>query len=722
MSLLDHLVTPATYQPKYRVDYEDRIGNALTLIISKKDYSGVVYPLSFQGDGVTIKRNFLDESFFLPIAGTQIELTLIDNQFSRYLEFANASNTDYYVEYFINQEINAFGYLIPDTYQEDGWHAPFVTTITATDHLGFLKDHKFAYPDPDTDLWTWKETQITGVEKACDIITFILNKCFLGTNNVWWDLIPIRPTDLPTQTVTYGCLYNVEYECNEFLHATCEDVLKKILDKFLCRIIQYQNGYMIQSPNERSYSYGVQYQWDGAIEGLNVSFVSVYKVGGSRSTGIQARINGRSTSSVQKAAKQLIVKYKKEEKDENNYVVLNRLLEPVVWEYIENPDADEDGVFCGIQNELAATTFWIKLQDPPISYPRIPKTTLSFSMKCTSTYSVWILTMEHLTPPEPFHSDFVVQMYLDDEPLYRYFFNDYNNYFDEEGSWTNYLPDEFGFVKVPISIRINLTQYGEWQSFTCDFFSDDWEIQLLDWSKVKFRVYHHGYYNPDGEPPYTPWVSHPYAPNTFYENYLFYNLKDVKITVDKGSYYQTTVKIKKDGILTNNEIMEIEKSIIPNYHTLDTWVGTEAFYTYKNVILSRDIHFSLYMLEDTSFTDNRHGFPIASFIDYIVGKYKWYHCTNKIRASFTMVAIEQGRTITPFSWIILRELGDIPAYVISYVYNTKMNLFNMEVIFDLYEWILADGVWNDNGMWFDYEYWRDDDTDSPPFFEELLNS
>ena len=642
MSLLDHLVNPSySYGTKFKVDFRDRVNNLISLRISKKDYSGSVYNLKLTESKLVIKKNFLDEDFFLPIAGTQIEITLFSDTLSTYLEFASGSNIDYFVEVFKNQKLYAFGYLIPDTYSEDGWFAPFVTKISATDHLGFLKDFKFAYPDPETDDWTWKETQITGVEKASDIITFILNKCYLRESLVWWDLIPLVPKN--ALFPNWGCLQNIYFECNEFFNMTCEDVLKNILDKFNARIVQYSNGYIIQSPDERTYNKGIEYYWNGSINSIDKEFYNVYKVGGSQSEDIDARITGRTNTSIQKAVKKCILKFEKEEKKEINHVIEYLPNYPEVQYFYHFTDiAEEYPVF------IATPYFFVRLILPfdfqylgySLNYEEEYAPILSFEVYCYSTFlgATYTILPDGITiaktvkyPPEPFVLEYLVKMIIgtgsNSQYLYRFFDNGGQTYIDEFGY--SYTPDENGFVKVDVIKKMSVSAYKEWTSFSGEFSSVEFgPFGALDWSNVKFQVFSYRYYNPETEENY-------YETPENYGDYLYLLVRKVQIKYQKTGVLGFN-KVNIIGDLLNNKEIEISKDFIPGFVTGPLY--NNVFYAYSDIMLYKDSSLEYNILKNDDF-NKTDGSLLPSFANYIISKYNWYYGKNKMKVSLSIAGI-----------------------------------------------------------------------------------
>lgn len=654
MSLLDHLPTPASYTLRFYVEFYDRNGIKHLLSIYKRDYNSINEPLVLNGDGISVQRQFLDDNFFLPIGGTQISLSLVSETATQYWEFAEANNNDYYVELTRGNIVEAFGYLLPETYEHDWGNLPHIVNITATDNLGFLKDQKFEIDE---------DTPITGVEKLSDIITFILNKCYLQSSANWWDLIPIIPDPFPGGTVyEWGFLYNEAVECEQFIGMTCAEVLEKILSSIPARIIQCKNGYIIQSPDEQSTTKGRRYNQDGTLEDLFDTFDSTYEINGTQPNG---KYSGRPLISVEKSVKSFSLKYLKNYKDELAFTLgqinlPNHPPTPINQETID----DEKFIYWDSDKGFAVNlTHYLGL-----AFVQGCKVQVSFEIIAYSTKedNWWIGSR----PPQPFQLRYSVMLA-----------NDVTNPND---------PEE------PNVSAVDIEEYNEWTSFSYNF------TPFYDTTSITVDINFGHYIRTETN---TSCLPEELAK-------LFIKIKNLKVKVIQNEDPEFEIKkehiIKYYGNPLNNKVVEIDKyfgftSNISN--PIISGDTAEEFWKVQNVLLTiidGDSEGS-FVYERTRLRFKDYLGNYVNWENYFASKYSWFFLENKFRATFDLVNI--NGYIYPNTKVYFTQISSNPVFIVSYTWNPKLDYYSMEVIANIKEWILEDGHWNDLGVWMDFKYW-----------------
>ncbi len=277
MSILSNILTEDSYGERYYLQYQNLLDNQVSVKIYERDYSGSSTAYVAAGNDVDISRSFTDGDFFKPIAGTQIHLKIVTNEPNEFRDFRHADNRKYWVEVTLAGTTVAFGYILPETFEQDWGSKPHIVRVTAADQLGLLHDMPFQNND---------ESQIVGIERVSDIITFLLNKAGMRGVNRWWDGVGIRPH--LAENTSRGLFYNLYMDCGKWKDYSCYEVLVELLEAFNCQISQYQFRWIIKSPTETRIYYGVKYNRAGDVLTTGITTDSEFQVTGTGHDGLYA--------------------------------------------------------------------------------------------------------------------------------------------------------------------------------------------------------------------------------------------------------------------------------------------------------------------------------------------------------------------------------------------------------------------------------------------------
>jgi hypothetical protein len=295
MAILDNILPTGAYGIRYELAYKNRTDNDIRLRIWERDYEDAPDDLTATGTDVVLNLSFADGDFFRPVAGTQIDLSLYAMTTDQYKDFRYADNRKYFVTLEQDTVVMGWGYLMPETYEQDWGSLPDVVRITATDGLGVLKDLPFENNDGEA---------IRTIERGSDIITFLLYKAGLPSTYTWFDTIDVRPSE--SETPANGCLYNVYFECERFVGMTCGEVLTEILETFNAQVVQYKTGYLIRHIDTEAFLDGVQYLSSGDVESPGYVFDDDYTIP------THGRYAGRVVMQNETPVKEVNIEYKRE--------------------------------------------------------------------------------------------------------------------------------------------------------------------------------------------------------------------------------------------------------------------------------------------------------------------------------------------------------------------------------------------------------------------------
>jgi hypothetical protein len=268
MAIIDNILALPTYGERYNLTYKNRVDDTIAIKIFERGYTGLVDELIGGGTECTVGKSFLDGDFFRPIAGTQIELTLYAETTNQFQAFRYADNRKYFVTVQARGITMAFGYLLPETFEQDWGSLPDMVRITATCGLGILKEVPFENNDGST---------IKGLERLSDIVSYCLYRAGFPQSYVWYDCLNIVPINAATPA--NGTLWNCYTETDQFEGLNCEEVLSRILESFNAQISQFEEGYMILSPDEPEVAGAIAFGYLGAVLATGLTDTHEYNFG-----------------------------------------------------------------------------------------------------------------------------------------------------------------------------------------------------------------------------------------------------------------------------------------------------------------------------------------------------------------------------------------------------------------------------------------------------------
>jgi len=271
-SILDNIQALPAYGVKYQLTFGSRSGNRYQVEILERGYGGLVSNLVGHTKPLTINHSFVDGDVFRPIAGTMYELSFISDYTNQFNELRYASNKQYLLKFYKVESktpiLQGVGYITPQTYQQHYKALKQVVTISFSDNLGTLKDHKFLHND---------DSYITGIYRISDIISFILWKIGM-TSQYWYDAIPIRPQYLGNKYA--GCLFNTYVDCYRFRDKNCQQVLTDLLESHVAQICSYKDSYLIRNVDYPAVTWASTILRTGELfEHVGVSLQKTHRIG-----------------------------------------------------------------------------------------------------------------------------------------------------------------------------------------------------------------------------------------------------------------------------------------------------------------------------------------------------------------------------------------------------------------------------------------------------------
>jgi hypothetical protein len=195
-----------TYNTKYRINWQSRLGNTNQIEIAELGYNGEVYLRNLGNGGAQLLKDegegIQGKSLTFAIKST-VDYEFIDMTVSNYRKNK--------VTYTKNGNIEFVGFLVQNQHTEPYRSAPYTVTLTALDGLGLLKNVTF------TDIGV--QTVFRTLD-ACISLSYVFLK--------YWVVSSLKED---TQTGTDGWL-QAEINTAQFDGMTCYDVIQKILVGF----------------------------------------------------------------------------------------------------------------------------------------------------------------------------------------------------------------------------------------------------------------------------------------------------------------------------------------------------------------------------------------------------------------------------------------------------------------------------------------------------------
>ena len=256
------------YGVKYRLEFEDVLGNDKKIEILKNNYTGSVLPLVCTSNPVVIKWES-DNEFYKPIIGSTCTINLFVTDSVQYDNFYAFDENEYQVKIFYkdtsnNYQIYWIGFIVADTFKQAVTTTPYQIQLKAFDGLGLLdgknvtiksgdlvrgdyseNDGSDLAPEPTNTLARNIADCLTQTNLSLSIFTFLGDADFLDTIN-------------GSRVLKFD---------ENFNPLDCKTYLESILFNLNCRIFQ---------------SYGRWYILDNSLYQDNYNITNYLSIGSNR--------------------------------------------------------------------------------------------------------------------------------------------------------------------------------------------------------------------------------------------------------------------------------------------------------------------------------------------------------------------------------------------------------------------------------------------------------
>lgn len=246
------------YGNKYKLKWQNYFAENCECYIMQDGYSDSVtnaiggkYPLRIFWDSQ-------DGGVFDPIIGSHCEIELIVETNGQYDEFANISDKEYKIEYYIDSTLFWSGFLVQGGVSELYNQAPFVILLEATDELGNLKN--IEYLDTDGEPFGfpnhgYSRYALSVIIGNCLSRTGISRKVYEGINVYETNNDTGDGDSMLTQNIMHQHTFvdNNERRGESFSeeYISCYDVLKIVLETFSASIMQHAGAWHIVRKNQK---------------------------------------------------------------------------------------------------------------------------------------------------------------------------------------------------------------------------------------------------------------------------------------------------------------------------------------------------------------------------------------------------------------------------------------------------------------------------------------
>lgn len=615
MAILDNIQALPSYGERYKLEYTNRVGNSVSLKIFQRDYVGTVTDLTGTGVDVSISKSFIDQDVFRPFAGTRIEISMFASTTVQYEDFSVCDNRKYYVTVVEATKTLAFGYIMPETYQQDWGSLPDKVVVAAMDGIGTLKEYDFVNNDG---------SDIDTIERLSDIVSFLLYKA--GNKYQWYDAIEMEPDD--AMDPGYGALYNCYVDTTRFIGRNCYEVFQELLESFNAQLSQNGLAYLISVPTRQGITKAVIIANNGTYGASGVSLSDTYE------TTVDGKFAGRGVMQAERPLRSVEIVYLRE-------AVVN---EPHSWAFEgDSLEINEDGVIKISHN-------YLKTLSGQFIRHSIPMDRGYFQLSWEAKYT------------------------FEGVPLSQYPFNTFGVRVSDEAF--TYNPDDYFFT---------IENFNQWVAF------DRILLRNTSGSDVQF-------------------ILQPLTEFTGIDN-RFLHIRNVSIKPlrnNKSDNYKEEYIIDINISNNNQETLSVEKMYHYPHRTGLPWNQTwnrNDYYIASNQFLKEYTSgiknaFLIWkdLVNDNTGTLNGRirrlyrEFYSFTKLRYSGGLWNFGHKFLQAYSIFTDSHIKQLMKISSFTYYPQAANYEIDAIGIA----------EKEVV-----WILADNIWNDQGIWIDTETWND---------------
>lgn len=182
------------------------------------------------------------------VVSHELNITLLAESFGQFREFAEASEYSYLVRYYVDDSvakdgsdynIRFKGYITPESYTEEYFHAPYYVTISATDRLADLIEIPYE-PSPNISY--------TGLSNEITIINNCLSKLKLSQG--YRIALDMYETSMSTSNTSPLHQAYVLQDVYKESNMTCGDVMRAILQPYGAVLISWGGFFYIIKEEE----------------------------------------------------------------------------------------------------------------------------------------------------------------------------------------------------------------------------------------------------------------------------------------------------------------------------------------------------------------------------------------------------------------------------------------------------------------------------------------
>jgi len=229
------ITTTTPENPKYRAEYKSIDGDVLRLDIWDKDYTGQTIEIQGKTQHIYSER----KDIFEPIIPSTLGIFLEANNDLTLSDLYSENERQFTVNFYRNDQIIFFGYLLPDGIWEDFVSDRWEVSLNAVDGLSILKNLSFV--TDEGYKYSNKITQFTAVRQCLKRIGYELP---INISN----LLPTYEGFDSTDTVLKSVLINADrfYQDDRKRELMdCDEVLKSILELYNATVIQMHGEWWI---------------------------------------------------------------------------------------------------------------------------------------------------------------------------------------------------------------------------------------------------------------------------------------------------------------------------------------------------------------------------------------------------------------------------------------------------------------------------------------------
>jgi hypothetical protein len=231
------------YGLKYYGSFKDYFDRTVLINISERDYSGATTEMKLAG--AALEYSGSNSELFTPIITSSLTINVVSETNFQYIDLYSSDATKYKVVVQIDTVDHWIGFIIPDLFTEPYVGAPYISQIVATDGVKNLENEEF---------------DITSVSNQISILAHCLNKIEEGRG--YYDSINIYEEN-QNYTSDYTPLTQTYVDCNRYTGKNCYEVIQDICLNYGARLYQKDGAWHIVSVHEFKGSLSVRAWYGG---------------------------------------------------------------------------------------------------------------------------------------------------------------------------------------------------------------------------------------------------------------------------------------------------------------------------------------------------------------------------------------------------------------------------------------------------------------------------